>query len=212
MFKSEPKAYRKPLLPMNLQYFADGDVDGDGEGKKGTEKLELTEDELAKKIEAESDRKLESALKSKKKEWDESLQSKIEDAIKEKERLSSLSEKERKDEELSTREKELEKRIKDIERKEMKADAVSDLKEKDLPSSFADFLLADNAENTLKNINEFKKAFDEAVNSTVKERLRQDTPGVSGGKKEDVHTYASQRNNQDKQINNAPDLWGNNSN
>jgi len=67
-------------------------------------------------------------------------------------------------------------RIAEIERKELKADAVADLSEKGLPADFADFLLADNAENTLENINTFKKAFDEAVNAAVKEQLRQETP------------------------------------
>lgn len=210
MFKSELKSYKKPLLPLDLQYFAEGDGEEGKEGEQGNEKVEITQNDLEKKIEAESDRKLESALKNKKREWDDALQSKIDEAIREKERLSSLSDKERKDEELSTREKDLEKRLKEIERKELKADAVSDLKDKGLPSSFAEFLLADDAENTLKNINEFKTAFDEAVNATVKERLRQDTPGISGGKKDTTHSLAAQRNEQEKQKNNAPNLWPNN--
>lgn len=78
------------------------------------------------------------------------------------------------------REQEIQERLRQLELKELKADAVADLSSKGLPSEFADFLLADNAEKTLENINNFKQAFDAAVNEAVKEKLRQDTPRVGG--------------------------------
>lgn len=170
------------LLKLNLQNFAD-DPEGGGQDEPPAdlEKLELTADELQKKIEAESDRKLASALQKKRGEWESELQTKIDDALKEKDRLSKLSDKERKDEELSQREKDIAKRLAEIERKELKADAIADLTQKELPTSFADFLLAEDAESTLKNINDFKTAFDEAVNAAVKEKLRQETPIAGTG-------------------------------
>lgn len=170
------------LLKLNLQNFAD-DPQGGGQDEPpaDSEKLELTADELQKKIEAESDRKLASALQKKRGEWESELQTKIDDALKEKDRLSKLSDKERKDEELSQREKDIAKRLAEIERKELKADAIADLTQKELPTSFADFLLAKDAESTLKNINDFKTAFDEAVNAAVKEKLRQETPIAGTG-------------------------------
>ncbi|MBU8567580.1 DUF4355 domain-containing protein [Virgibacillus pantothenticus] len=175
------------LLPFDLQFFAedppsDPPADSDGGQDGEPEKVELTTEELKKKIEAESDRKLAKVLEKKQKEWDSLTEQKIQAALKEKERLSKLSEKERKEEELSKREQEIEKRLKEIELKELKADAVSDLADKGLPADFADFLLAENAEKTLENINSFKQAFDEAVNETVKEKLRQNTPEVRNTK------------------------------
>ena len=168
-------------LKLNLQYFADGEGEGEGtnpgdSGEGAGEEVKLSAEELQKRIESESDRKLAKVLEKKQKEWEEKQQEAIQKALEEKERLSKLSEKERKEEELTQKEQELQKRIAEIERKELKADAVSDLSEKGLPADFADFLLADNAENTLENINTFKKAFDEAVNAAVKEQLRQETP------------------------------------
>ncbi|MEN2467950.1 DUF4355 domain-containing protein [Ornithinibacillus sp. JPR2-1] len=206
-------------LRLNLQFFADGgdgegsgdegtDSGGEGEGTDQQEKVELTAEELQKKIESESDRKLAKALEKKQKEWEEKQQEAIQKALEEKERLSKLSEKERKEEEMSKREKELAAREAEIERKQLKADAITDLTGKGLPSSFADFLLADNAENTLENINNFKKAFDEAVNAAVKEKLRQDTPpGGGGGTGKGTNTIAQLRNQKDKQQNKAPDIW-----
>lgn len=197
-------------LPLDLQYFAeetppdpqDENGNGDGGEEKTPEQIELE-----KKIEAESDRKLASAKKKWEKEQETKIQEAIKTALAEKERLSKLSEKERKEEELSTREKEIADRLAELERKELKADAIADLNEKGLPKEFADFLLADNAENTLKNINAFKEAFDKAVNETVKEKLRQDTPPAGGGAGKGTNSIAELRNKQDQQKNKAPDLW-----
>lgn len=201
------------LLPLNLQFFAEdppSDPPADPEDPPADEPKEKTPEEIAleKKIEAESDRKLESA----KQKWEVDQQSKIDkavaDAVAEKERLSKLSEKERKDEELSTREKALEKRLADIERKELLADAVSDLSKKELPTSFAEVLLGENAEKTLENINGFKTAFDDAVNVAVKEKLRQDTPPAGGGGTgKGTNAIAELRNKQDQKQNKAPDIW-----
>lgn len=168
-------------LKLNLQFFAEGednpqDQDTGDSGEVEVEEVTLSAEELQKKIESESDRKLAKVLEKKQKEWQEKQEQAIQEALERHERLSKLSEKERKEQELSEKEKELQKRIAEIERKELKADAVADLSEKGLPAEFADFLLADNAENTLENINTFKKAFDEAVNAAVKEQLRQETP------------------------------------
>lgn len=172
------------FLPFDLQFFADGGEGGtDPEGGQGgePEKVELTSEELQKKIEAESDRKLAKALEKKQKEWESKQQEAIQAALEEKERLSKLSEKERKEEELSQREKDIATRLAELERKELKADAIADLNEKGLPAEFADILLGENAEKTLENINNFKTAFDEAVNAAVKEKLRQETPPAGGG-------------------------------
>ena len=182
------------ILPykLNLQFFAEpgeGDNPGadknpSGEGEEGKpEVLELTPEELQRKIDSEADRRLDKVLKKKQQEWESELQQRIDEAIKEQQRLSKLSEKERKEEEIRKREEELEKRLKELERKELKADAIGVLNEKELPTSFVDFLLADDAESTLANINAFKEAFDNAVAEKVKEALAGKPP-----KKNPTHT------------------------
>lgn len=177
-------------LKLNLQFFADGEGEGEGagtgdSGEGAGEEVKLTAEELQKKIEAESDRKLAKVLEKKQKEWEEKQDEAIQKALEEKERLSKLSEKEREEALLSEERKKFEKEKADHNRRVLKADAVEDLQEKGLPKDFADFLLADNAENTLENINNFKTAFDEAVNAAVKEKLRQEPPkdSIGGGGK-----------------------------
>src|SRR5690625_2151446 len=91
-------------LKLDIQHFAE-EVQEAEEG--GQEATVPTEEEIQKRIESESDRKLASALEKKQKEWESLTEQKIQEAIAEKERLSKLSEKDRKDEELSKREKEL---------------------------------------------------------------------------------------------------------
>lgn len=144
------------------------------------EKLELTPEELQRKIDSEADRRLDKVLKKKQQEWESELQQRIDEAIKEQQRLSQLSEKERKQEELSKKEQELLKKEQELARKELRSETIEVLQEKELPAKFADFLLAEDAETTLENINAFKEAFDAAVNEAVKEKLRQDTPKAGG--------------------------------
>lgn len=208
-------------LPLNLQFFGgDGGGDGDDSGTNGGEnpgkngdspednkKIELTQEELDKKIESEADRKLNSALQKKQQEWDSQLQEKIDSALEEQKRLSKLSEEERKNEELSIKEKKLLEREAEIARKELLSDAKDDLVEKGLPTSFAEVLLGENAEKTLENINNFKTAFDEAVNAAVKEKLRQDTPPAGSGLGKGTNVIAELRNKQDQSKNKAPDPW-----
>ena len=50
------------------------------------------------------------------------------------------------------------------------------LSEKKLPSSFADFLVSENADSTLKNINSFEAAWNQAVQEAVNEKLKGSTP------------------------------------
>lgn len=172
---------------MNLQHFAE--PEGDTETQKSDETqdtndadevLKLTPEELQRKIDSEADRRLDKVLKKKQQEWESELQQRIDEAVKEQQRLSKLSEKERKEEELTQKEKLLAEKEAELARKELRSEAIEVLQEKELPATFADFLLAEDAESTLENINNFKKTFDAAVNTAVKEKLRQDTPKAGG--------------------------------
>src|SRR5699024_771972 len=161
-------------LPLNLQFFSES------EGEENVEITENTQEEEQENttftrsdVDREVSKAVQSALDKREAKHKEEMQKAIEDAIAEKERLSKLSEKERQEEQLTQREKEIDEREAEIARKELKADAITDLNEKGLPSEFADILLGDDAETTLENINTFKTAFDSAVNAAVKEKLRQ---------------------------------------
>lgn len=148
------------------------------------ENVETTEENKETFTQAEVDARIskavESALNKTKSKLETEYSQKIEEAKQEAERLAKLSEKERKDEEMKQREEALTNRMKELEQKELKSDAISDLSKKGLPATFADFLVQDNAETTLKNINALKETFDAAVNEAVKEKLRQEPPRTGG--------------------------------
>lgn len=148
-----------------------------GQQEEQQEQATFTQSEVDSRI----SKAVESALSKTKSKLESEYSQKIEEAKKEAERLAKLSEKERKDEELKLREEQLTNRLKELEQKELKSDAISDLSTKGLPPTFADFLVQSDAETTLKNINTFKEAFDNAVNEAVKEKLRQDPPKTGGG-------------------------------
>ena len=182
----------KQGLPLDLQFFADGGEgtgqgadggeggqqgeQGDGEGGEGNEKT-FTQSEVDRKI----SKAVAAFEENQKPKQQEAINQAVKDALAEHQRLSKLSEKEQQEEQMTKREKEIAEREAKIQRAELRSEAIEDLHKKELPSKFADFLLSDDAESTLENINTFKQAFDEAVNAAVKEKLRQDTPPAGGG-------------------------------
>src|SRR5690625_7886562 len=84
-------------LKLNLQCCEEGEGEGEGNntgnsGEGDGEEVKLSAEELQKRIESESDRKLAKVLEKKQKEWEEKQQEAIQKALEEKERLSKLSE------------------------------------------------------------------------------------------------------------------------
>lgn len=172
-----PEFFAKKYEPLklNLQHFAEPEPEPTPEPEPS--KLELTEEELQKKIEAESDRKLQSALEKKKAEWEEEKKAIEANAKKTAEEYAKMTQKEKEDAEYQKRLKQVEQRERELNLKQLKSEVESDLKEDGLPVEFADTLinLEDN-EKIKEAISVIKKQFDDAVNAKVKEALRQDPP------------------------------------
>jgi Domain of unknown function (DUF4355) len=192
-----PEFFKKQLEPLkfDLQFFADGGEasgenggQGPGEGEdsgkgEGNEKLELTQEELQKKVEAESDRKLAKALEKKQKEWEAQLDQRIADAKKDAEQYAKMTQKEREDAEYKKRLEALDKRERELNSKQLRSEVEADLKDEGLPAAFAESLikLEDN-EKIKEAVSSIKKEFYAAVNNAVKEKLRQDPPETGGPK------------------------------
>lgn len=174
-----PKSKIEPLK-LNLQYFAEETETEESTGDSVEEiaKVELTEDELNKKIEAESDRKLTKSLEKKQKEWEKQFNERVKAERDEADKLAKLSQKERDDVEYQKKIDALTKREEALQKQELRASVVNELNEKKLPASFADFLLGADADKTFENISTFKKTFDESIESAVNERLKGNPPSV----------------------------------
>ena len=169
-------------LKLNLQHFAEDNPNdlegkdkqsGNDQGDDDKKIFELTQSEL----DSQKHKAVNKALANQEKKFEQRLKEAVENARSEGESYAKLTQKEREEKELSERKKELAEREKAQALKELKSDVVDDLKEQELPTSFADALIKIEDNEEIKNvIRQIKKDFDSAVGEKVKEVTRQSTP------------------------------------
>lgn len=96
------------------------------------------------------------------------------------EKLKEMNDSQRKEYQLKQRIKELEERERAAALKESRMEASNILLQRGLPGEFVDYVLTDNAETMLANINKFEKAFKDAVQVAVDKRISTPSPGGRG--------------------------------
>ena len=138
------------------------------------EKKTYTEEEVQALLQAESDRRVSSALKKQKKEFEAKTA--------EAEKLRAMDENQRKDYEYEKRLQELEAKEKDFAIAQNKLEATKVLSNRGLPIEFVDYIVAEDAETMLENINVFEKAFKAAVADAVAQKIASPTPKGSSVK------------------------------
>lgn len=177
-------------VPMNIQMFAEGDGAGDGNssgagdggqgGESSGEKSDggdktLSFDEwLAsnKDYQAEFDRRTQKALGTQKDKLEVLYSEKATEA----EKLAKMTKEEKAQYLQQKQEKELARREADITKRELMAEAKNTLAEKKLPVGLAEVLNYADADSCNKSITAVEKAFQEAVEAAVKERLKGGEP------------------------------------
>lgn len=180
----------KGLLPMNLQFFAEGGAEGagaegsdgagnaGGEGAAGGNEGEGGFDEFLKdpKNQAEFDKRVAKALETSRAKMQTEIDEKVAAAKTEAEKLAKMNadqkaqyEREKKEAELTAREAEITKR-------ELSAQAKETLAEKGLPIQLADILNYTDADSCKKSMEAVEKAFSEAVEKAVKDKLSGGAP------------------------------------
>lgn len=190
---------KKNLLPMNLKYFGyDGDgagaeggegdgaskpgnegageggAGGDGSGKEQDPPKTKTFDEILKdeSYQAEFDRRVQKALGTAKDKWSALMDDKLSEA----EKLSKMDKEEKEVYLRQKQERELQDREAGITRRELMAEAKNTLTEKKLPVGLAEVLNYNDADSCNKSIAAVEKAFQEAVQSAVEEKLKGGKP------------------------------------
>lgn len=170
------------LYKLNLQFFAENE--GDSENTNEDDNKESVNDDENKQetytkneVDSAISKAVDSALKKRDRKHQQELEQAREEARKKAESYAKLTEKEKRDKEIEEREQVLAKKEKEFKLRELKSDVESDLKEKGLPTSFAESLihLEDN-EKISDVVKEIKADFDNAVQEQVKEATRQSTP------------------------------------
>lgn len=111
------------------------------------------------------------------------LEDDFKNKLEETERLAKLSEKEKTQELEKQRIKDLEEREKQLTRKTLELDAVEELNNRSLPTSFKNLVVGQDAEETFNNIKVIEESFRDAVQQAVNERLKNtDTPKIGTSK------------------------------
>ncbi len=190
----------KELLKMNLQLLAEDTegepedtVDSTSNNEEGTEE-ERAETAVKSFTQAEVDKMIQDRLARESKKLAKEQQAKIEEAVKESERLAKLTEDERQKELVKQKEQTLLEREKELQAKEQELERITllnlskdRLDEKSLPISFADMLTsnAKDADEINENIKNFEVEFKKAVEVGVNERLKGSSPlsSTKGGVK-----------------------------
>lgn len=188
------------LIPMNLQLFAEDAADngGDGAGEgidnaagaesapedKPQEKPPKTFEEILsnKDYQAEFDRRVQKALETQRSKLEVLFDEKATEA----EKLAKMTEKEKAQYLQQKKEKEMADREAAITKRELAAEAKNTLAEKKLPASLAEVLNYSNADACKQSIEAVEKAFKEAVEASVEERLKGDKPPKKAPSQDDA--------------------------
>ena len=198
------------ILPMNLQFFAEGGGDGAGGGAGGSSasgdagtgtddagaegagaEIPSFDDFLKDpKNQAEFDRRVAKALETNRTKMQADIEAKMAEARTEAEKMAKMNAEQKAQYEREKKEGELSKREAEITKRELTATAKEQLAEKGLPTSLASILNYTNAEECTASIDAVEKAFQEAVEKAVNDRLKGGKPpknaaGEGGGNLEE---------------------------
>lgn len=210
----------KRNLIMNVQLFGLGGVSrpffnadgGDGNGGAGDsvvgdvnddttgEETEENEDDKSfddvlkdKKYQSEFDKRITKAIETAKSKWETEKATELENAKTEAEKLAKMNAEQKAKYVEEKRIADLEKREKDINTRELKAQAYETLAEKNLPKELIKTLNFESAETCNSSIEAVEKAFQSAVEKAVNEKLRGGDPpkGNQGDKNSDAALRAA---------------------
>lgn len=127
-----------------------------------------TEQEVRELLQREGDRRVTSALQKQQKQFETKMA--------EAEKLRGMDETQRKEYEYEQKVKELEDREREFNLAQNKLEASKVLSNRELPIEFVDYIVAEDAETMLENINVFEKAFKAAVADAVSKKIASPTP------------------------------------
>lgn len=183
--------YMRCMIPMKLQIFAEGGENGDGAGAEdgngggsgmdtsgGTDPKPVSFDDFLKGDgnQAEFDRRVQKAVNTAVTKAQQKWQALADENLSEAEKLAKMTKEEKAQYLQQKKEKELINREAEITRKELMAEAKNTLAEKKLPVGLADVLNYADADSCSKSISAVEKAFQEAVETAVQDRLKGGKP------------------------------------
>lgn len=159
-------------MPLKLQFFAEGGDETEVQGEESQDQKASFEDVLKDKdYQSAFDKKIAKALETAKSKWETDYTKKLEDAKSEAEKLSKMKAEEKAQYEIDKREKEYAEKLKELNMRELKAEAQSQLVEVGLSKEFVGLLNYESAETVKASIDALSNAFNKALEEKVNEKL-----------------------------------------
>jgi hypothetical protein len=161
-----------------------------------------TQAEIEKLIEAETDRKVTLA----KSRWDKETSKKLTEA----EKLAKMSQEDQYKYQLEQKEAQLAAKEREFTLRDNKIAAMKVLSEKEIPADLVDFVVNEDAETMMDNINKLDKYIKTAVANQIKARLASPTPKVGSGinKEYTKESFSKLSLSQQQQLANSnPELY-----
>lgn len=133
-----------------------------------TEKKTYTEEEVAKMLQAEADKRVTEALKK--------AEKKFNDKLEEEKKKAAMDESQKKEYELQLKQQELDAKIKELNLEKSKNEATHLLNNQKLPLDLLDFVVDEDSDTMKAKVNNLAKVFNESVNKAAEARLEVNTP------------------------------------
>ncbi|OHW62176.1 hypothetical protein EUAN_12450 [Andreesenia angusta] len=130
--------------------------------------------------------------------WEKEYQEKLEKEKAEAEKLAKMSADQRAKAEFEKEQQKFAAEREAFEKERLNLEVRKQLSDNGLDQDFATFLIGVDAESSLKNINQFKEAFNKAVESEVLKKLAGEPPKAGGGASNDNLTYSQMMAKQNK--------------
>lgn len=127
-------------------------------------------------MQSETDKRVTSALETAKAKWQSEYEVKLKNEKDEAARLAKMTAEERSKEEFQKRVTEFEEREAKYNAERLEFECTKQLAAESLPVEFASILTGKDADETKHNIDNFKTAFNKAIEAAVTERLKGSTP------------------------------------
>lgn len=175
------KLFEQSKFTMNIQFFAEGDGAGgdQGGGAGDGEATTPSFDDILngnKDYQAEFDRRvqkgIQTAITTEKEKWEILTDDKVSEA----EKLAKMTKEEKAQYMQQKKEKDIQVREAAITKRELTAEAKSTLADKGLPVGLSDALTYTDADTCKKSIEAVEKAFQQAVEKAVEEKLKGGQP------------------------------------
>ena len=172
----------------------EGNENGTGSGNDNLDNITLptTVEELTALLQREADIRVASALKTREESLKADFQIKLESERAEATRLAKLSTAEREKAEFEKEKNRFEAERKEFLKTQMLNQTMLELQKEDLPVSFAEYLLGEDAEKTLEKINAFKGVWQESLQTAIDGRLKGNSPKTGS----DVSTITTEQFNK----------------